>query len=59
MWSLTSARAKRIGGPKKFRSCAEKDFFQHYLPKPEVGTWILTGDPRVEENGFVWEIVRG
>jgi hypothetical protein len=27
MWSLTSPRAKRISGPKKFRSSPEKDFF--------------------------------
>jgi hypothetical protein len=27
MWSLTSAPANRISGPKKFRSSAEKDFF--------------------------------
>jgi hypothetical protein len=27
MWSLTSPRAKRISGPKKFRSSPKKDFF--------------------------------
>jgi hypothetical protein len=27
MWSLTSTRAKRISGPKKFRPSGEKDFF--------------------------------
>jgi hypothetical protein len=27
MWSLTSQRAKRISGPKKFRLSAKKDFF--------------------------------
>src|SRR5882724_4632371 len=27
MWSLTSPRAKRISGPKKFRSSPQKDFF--------------------------------
>src|SRR3984893_2959252 len=27
MWSLTSPRAKRISGPKKFRSPPRKDFF--------------------------------
>jgi hypothetical protein len=26
MWSLTSLRAKRISGPKKFRSSCKKDF---------------------------------
>jgi hypothetical protein len=33
---LPPPRAKRISGPKKFRSSGEKDFFQHCLPKPEV-----------------------
>jgi hypothetical protein len=27
MWPLTSTRAKRIGGPEKFRPSGEKDFF--------------------------------
>jgi hypothetical protein len=27
MWSLTSPRAERISGPVKFRSPAEKEFF--------------------------------
>jgi hypothetical protein len=27
IWSLTSLRAKRISGPKKFRSSGGKDFF--------------------------------
>jgi len=27
MWSLTSPRAKRISGSRKFRSSGEKDFF--------------------------------
>jgi hypothetical protein len=27
MWSLASPRAKRISGPKKFRSSPKKDFF--------------------------------
>jgi hypothetical protein len=35
MWSLTSPRAKRISGPKKFRSPPQKDFcntIRHKLP---------------------------
>src|SRR3984893_1474515 len=31
-WSLTSPRAKRISGPKKFRSSAGKDFFNGIDP---------------------------
>jgi len=27
IWSLKSPRAKRINGPKKFRSSPKKDFF--------------------------------
>jgi hypothetical protein len=37
MWSLTPPRTKRISGPKKFRSSAKKDFFQHYLTKADLG----------------------
>ncbi len=33
MWSLASPRAKRISGPKKFRSSAKKDFFNTADPE--------------------------
>ena len=33
MWSLTSTRAKRIGGPEKFRPSGEKDFFNTICQK--------------------------
>jgi hypothetical protein len=34
MWSLTSPRAKRINGPKKFRSSPKKDFFNIGAKRP-------------------------
>jgi hypothetical protein len=37
MWSRTSSRAKRISGPKKFRSSPEKDFFNTIDPKRTNG----------------------
>ena len=42
MWSLTSMRAKRIGGPKKFRPSGEKDFFN------KIGTSRTWSDVRLE-----------
>jgi hypothetical protein len=36
MWSLTSPRAKRISGPKKFRSSPKKDFFNTIRAKADI-----------------------
>jgi hypothetical protein len=36
MWALTSPRAERIGGPEKFRSSAEKDFFNTIGGKADI-----------------------
>jgi hypothetical protein len=40
MWSLTSTRAKRIGGPEKFRPSGEKDFFNTICQK--ATSWLGT-----------------
>ena len=37
MWSLTSPRAKRISGSKKFSFVTPKGLFQHYLPGTDIG----------------------
>jgi hypothetical protein len=41
MWSLTSAPAKRISGPKKFRSSVEKDFFNTIRQDQSFGLWLI------------------
>jgi hypothetical protein len=39
MWSLTSPRAKRIDGPKKFRSSPKKGFFNTIDPERTFGVY--------------------
>jgi hypothetical protein len=41
MWCLTSAPAKRISGPKKFRSSVEKDFFNTIRQEQSFGLWLI------------------
>jgi hypothetical protein len=41
MWSLTSPRAERISGPEKFRSSAEKDFFNTIGPGTDISSFLL------------------
>src|SRR5450759_4299173 len=48
MWSLTSPRAKRISGPKKFRSSAKEDFFN------TIGTSRTRRDVGVESAMRRW-----
>jgi hypothetical protein len=40
MWSLTSSRAERIGGPEKFHSSTGKDFFNSICQKQKCATAI-------------------
>src|ERR1700686_435752 len=37
---LTSRRAERTSGPEKFRRSVKKDFFNKYLPKADVATFM-------------------
>jgi hypothetical protein len=62
MWSLTSPRAKRINGPKKFRSSPKKDFFNAIGQKqtssllPRISASIQKAD--MQKNTLLKELTR-
>src|SRR6476620_2183249 len=53
MWSLTSQRERRTGGPENFQSSAKKDFFNSIPPRAAIRQHRRQQPPMTGQSGYV------